>query len=192
MRTTWVLRLAGLCCVLGGAGLVILFVAQGGCLGGDCYARPLPGTQPGQVPWGLATVAFLVAAVAGVFVGAGRHMPVRKAAVAVALCGAGGALFATGAGFTAARTRGEAWLMPVLVFPALALLAVAGIVVGVVLRQAELTPRWIAVGLIVAACLLPLYQQQSPANFLPALVGLVCLPLGAHLVVRAGHRASAC
>lgn len=189
MRTTSVLRLAGLCCVLGGAGLVTLFVAQGGCLGDDCYSRPLPGTQRGQVPWGLATVAFLVAGVAGVFVGAGRSMPVRKAAVAVALCSAGGGIFATAAGFTGARTRGETWLMPVLVFPALVLLSVAGIVVGVVVRQAELAPRWIAVGVIVAACLLPLYQQQTAANFIPALLGLVCVALGSHLVVRAGHRA---
>ena len=49
-------------------------------------------------------------------------MPVRKVGIAVALCAAGGALFATAAGITAAKTGGETWLMPVFVFPAVLLL----------------------------------------------------------------------
>ena len=137
MRTTRVLRLSGVCCILGGAGLVTLFVSQGGCLGDDCYSRPLPGTARGEALWGLATVAFLVAAAVGLFVGAGRRMSVRKAGVAAALCAVGGAIFASAAGITAARTGGETWLMPLFVFPALLLLTVAGIVVGVVVLRAD-------------------------------------------------------
>lgn len=117
-------------------------------------------------------------------------MPVRKAGFAVAFCAARGALFATAAGITAAKTGGETWLMPVFVFPALLLLTVAGIVVGVVLGRAELVPRWITVALIVAAALLPLYQQQTPGNFIPALLGLACVILGTHLVARGGGAAS--
>ena len=169
MRTSWVLRLTGLCCIVGGAGLVALSVAPGGCLGDDCYARPLPGTERGQVPWGLATVGFLVAAGIGLFVGAGRRAPVQKAGVAVALCAAGGAVFAAAALITTAKTGGETWLMPVFVFPALLLLTAAGIVIGAVVRRAELVPRWVAVALIVGASLLPLYQPQTPGNFTPAL-----------------------
>lgn len=190
MRTTWVLRFSGLCFMVGGTGLVALFVSQGGCLGDKCYSRPLPGTVAGQVPWGLATLVLLVAAGAGLFVGAGRRMPVRKAGVAVALCAAGGAIFATAAGIAAARTGGETWLMPVLVFPAVLLLTVAGIVVGVVVLRAELVPRWIAVALIVVASLMPLYQQQTPGNFIPALLGLACVLLGTHLVARGGRASS--
>ena len=105
-------------------------------------------------------------------------MPVQKAGVTVALCAGGGAVFATAAGITAAKTGGETWLMPVFVFPAMLLLTVAGIVLGGVVRRAELAPRWISVALIVAACLLPLYQPQTPGNFTPALLGLVWVILG--------------
>jgi hypothetical protein len=190
MRTTWVLRFSGLCFLVGGAGLVALFVSQGACLGDKCNSRPLPGTEAGQVPGGLTTLIFLVAAGVGLFVGAGRTMPVRKAGVAVAFCAAGGAIFATAAGIAAERTDGETWLMPVLVFPALLLLTVAGVVFGVVVRRAELVPRWITVALIVAASLLPLYQQQTPGNFIPALLGLAWVVLGTHLVARGGRAAA--
>jgi hypothetical protein len=80
--------------------------------------------------------------------------------------------------------------MPVLVFPAMLLLTVAGVVLGAVVRRAELAPRWVSVALIVAACLLPLYQPQTPGNFIPALLGLAWVLLGAHLLVRGGRTAS--
>ena len=59
MRITWVLRLRGLFCIAGGAGLAVLFLSPGGCLGDDCYARPLPGTGRDQARWGLVTVGSL-------------------------------------------------------------------------------------------------------------------------------------
>ena len=40
--------------------------------------------------------------------------------------------------------------------------------------------------MIVAASLLPLYQPQTPGNFIPALLGATWVVLGAHLVVFAG------
>ena len=80
--------------------------------------------------------------------------------------------------------------MPVFVFPAVLLLTVAGIVVGAAVRRAELAPRWIAVAMIVAASLLPLYQPQTPGNFTPAVLGLVWVILGTHLVARGGQNTS--
>jgi hypothetical protein len=59
-----------------------------------------------------------------------------------------------------------------------------------VIRRAELAPRWIAVALIVAACLIPLYQPQTPGNFTPAVLGLVWVILGAHFLARGGQTAS--
>lgn len=190
MKTTTVLRLTGLCCVVGGAGLCVLFVSPGGCLGDGCNSRPLPGTGQSEAPWGLATVAFLLAAGVGLFAGAGRRIPVRQAGVAAALCAAGGALFAAAAGIAIAKTGGETWLMPVFVFPALLLPAATGIVVGAIVLRAQLVPRWIAVALIVAASLLPLFQSQSPGNFIPAVLGLVIAVMGTHLLVRAGKVAT--
>lgn len=55
--------------------------------------------------------------------------------------------------------------------------------------RAEFVPRWMAVAMIVAASLLPLFQQESPANFIPVLLGLVCVILGTHLLVRGGQSA---
>jgi hypothetical protein len=80
--------------------------------------------------------------------------------------------------------------MPVFVFPALLLLTASGTVTGVVVRRAELVPRWIAVAVIVAASPLPVFQQQSPGNFITALLGLVCVIRGTHLVIRGGQAAS--
>ena len=142
------------------------------------------------MPWGLVTVGFLVAAGVGLFIGAGRRVPVRTAAVTVAICAGGGAVLATAAAITAARTGGETWLMPVFVFPAILLLTVAGVVLSAVVRRAEMVPGWISVALIVAACLLPLYQPQTPSNFTPALVGLVWVICGTHLLARGGQTAS--
>ncbi len=79
------------------------------------------------MPWGLATLVLLVAAGWGLFVGAGRRMPVRRAGVAVAFCAARGAIFAAATGMAAAKTGGETWLMPFLVFPAVLLGAVAAL-----------------------------------------------------------------
>jgi hypothetical protein len=186
MKTTWILRLSGLCCVVGGGGLVTLFVSQGGCLGDDCYGRALPGTGPGEAALGLATVGFLIAAAVGLVAEAGRRAPVGKAGLAAALCAAGGALFLAAAGVTAARTGGESWLMPVFVFP-LFLVTAAVIGVAAVVLRAKLVPRWMAVGMIVAASLLPLFQQQTPGNFMPVPLGVVCMVLGTHLIVRGGR-----
>lgn len=186
MKATVISRLSGLFCVMGGAGLVTLFVSRGGCLGDACNARPLPGTGP-DTRWGLVTVVSLVAAAVGLFGSAGRRMPVHRAGVGAAMCAAGGAIFATAAGITVSRTGGETWLMPVFVFPALLLLLAAGVIVGVVVKQAELVPRRIATAWIVAVSLLPLFQPQSPANFIPALQGLVCVVAGLHLLVRGGQ-----
>jgi hypothetical protein len=80
--------------------------------------------------------------------------------------------------------------MPVFVFPALLLLTASGIVVGVIILRAQLAPRWIAVSLIVTSSLLPLFNSQSPGNFIPALLGLVVVLLGIHLLVRAGKVAA--
>lgn len=186
MKTVGILRLSGLCCILGGTGLVTLFGSRGGCIGDDCDLRPLPGTGA-QAPWGVVTVVFLVAAAVGLFAGAGRRMPVHRAAIAAALCAAGGALFAVAAEITAERTGGETWLMPVFVFPALLLLASAGVVIGAITLQAALLPPRIATAWIVAALLMPLLNSQSPLNFIPALQGLVCAVAGLHLLVRGGQ-----
>lgn len=190
MRLTTVPRITGLCCVLGGAGLCVLFVSPGGCMGDACNSRPLPGTGQSDAPWGLASVAFLVAAAIGLFIGAGRRIPARRAGVAVGLCAAGAAIFATAAWITIAKTGGETWLMPLFVFPALLLLTATGIVVGVIVLRAQLAPRRIAVSLIVTSSLLPLFSSQSPGNFIPALLGLVVVLLGIHLLVRAGKVAA--
>ncbi len=84
--TALILRLSGVCFLAGGAGLVSLIVSQGGGLGDGCSARPLPGTGSGKSPPALATIAFLVAAAVGLFIGASRRMPVRKVIVTAALC----------------------------------------------------------------------------------------------------------
>jgi hypothetical protein len=180
------MRLTGLWCVAGGAGLVVLFGSQGTCLGDACNSRGLPGGQPGEQGLGLATVVCLVVAAVGLFRAAGRRDPVRKAAVASALCALGAAFFGVAAAVTAARTGGETWLMPVFVFPTLLLTVAAMIVVAAVVLRARLVPRWIAVTMILAASLLPLYQPQTPGNFIPALLGATWVVLGAHLVLFAG------
>ncbi len=113
MKAGLVLRFSGLFCVAGGGGLAVLFFSAGSCLGDTCYGRLLPGTGRDQAVWAVSTVGFLIAATAGLFYGASRRAPVRKIGLAVALCTAGGALFGTAAGFTAAKTGGETWLMPV-------------------------------------------------------------------------------
>jgi hypothetical protein len=187
MGTTWGVRLTGLWCVAGGAGLVVLFGSQGGCLGDACFSRGLPGAQPGEERLGLATVACLVIAAVGLFRAAGRRDPVRKAAPASALCAAGAAVFGVAATVTAARTGGETWLMPVFVFPALLLTVAAMIVVAAVVLRAQLVPRRVTVSMIVAASLLPLYQPQTPGNFIPALLGATWVVLGAHLMLFGGR-----
>jgi hypothetical protein len=187
MRTTWGVRLTGLWCVAGGAGLVVLFASQGTCLGDACNGRGLPGAQPGEESLGVATVVCLVVAAVGLFRAAGRRDPVRKAAVASALCAVGAALFGMAASVTAARTGGETWLMPVFVFPALALTVAAMIVIAAVVLRAQLVPRWVAVTMIIAAALMPLYQPQTPGNFIPALLGATWVVLGVHLVLFGGR-----
>lgn len=187
MRTTWGVRLTGLLCVAGGAGLVMLFGSQGGCLGDACNRRGFPGAQAGEKPWGLATLVCLAAAAAGLIWAAGRRDPVRKAAVATVLCAVGAGLFGVATAVTVAKTGGETWLMPVFVFPTLLLAVAAAIVVASVVLRARLVPRWVAVSMIVAAALLPLYQPQTLGSFIPALLGVTWAVLGAHLVVSGGR-----
>ncbi len=187
MRATLAMRVTGVLCIAGGIGLINLFFSQGGCLGDNCNSRPLPGTAPHEVLKGLLTVSLLLAAGTGLFIAARRRMPIRNASLAVATCAGGGAVFAIAAGVTVAKTGGETWLMPLFVFPALGLITAAWIIIGVVVLGAELVPRRLAVALIVAASLLPIYQQQTPGNFIPGIVGLVWVALGAHLVYRGGQ-----
>lgn len=186
---TWGMRLTGLWCVAGGAGLVVLFGSQGTCLGDACNSRGLPGAQPGEERLGLATVVCLVVAAVGLFRAAGRRDPVRKAALAAALCAVGAVVFGVATSVTVSRTGGETWLMPVFVFPTLLFTVAAMIIVAAVVHRAQLVPRWITVSMIVAASLLPLYQPQTPGNFIPALLGATWVVLGAHLVVFAGSSA---
>ena len=180
---TWGVRLTGLWCVAGGTGLVVLFGSQGSCLGDICNSRGLPGTQPREKPWGVATLVCLVIAAVGLFRAAGRRDPVGPAARAAALCTIGATVFGAAAAEAVSRTGGETWLMPVFVFPTLLLTMAAFIIVAAVVLRAQLVPRWIPVSMIVAAALVPLYQSQTPGNFIPALLGLTWVALGAVLLV---------
>jgi len=136
---------------------------------------------------GLATVACLLLGAVGLFRAAGRRDPVRPAAIGAALCAVGAAVFGVATAVTAARTGGETWLMPVFVFPTLLFTTAALVIVAAVVRRAQLVPRWVTVSMIVASALVPLYQQQTPANFIPALVGGTWVLMGAHLLLFAGR-----
>ncbi len=187
MRTASLLRLSGFVCVVGGACLVIVIVSHGGCLGDACYARPLPGTGDGEAALGLAAVGLLFAAAVGLVAGAGRYVSVGRSGSAAAVCAASGVVFGTAATITVARTHGETWLMPVFVFPALFSVTAAIIMVAALVRRAQLAPRWLTIVLIVAASLLPLFTQQDPNDFIPAVFGVACVALGVHLILDGGR-----
>lgn len=192
METTLILRLSGLSSAVGGAGVVAVTLSHaeilGGCPAGGCPIVSIAGTVLGEAALGVTAVTLLVVAAMGVVAGARRRAPVGKVRLAAAVCAVGAAGFAGATAFTVARTLGESLWMPVFVFPALLLLTASAVLIGVVVLRAGLVPRRIAIAMIVAAALLPLVNEQS-GNLSTVPLGVVCVVLGVHLIVRGGRSA---
>lgn len=195
MATTVTLRLGGLCCAVGGAALVALMLvesaAPGGCVDGACPTVSTRVATSADLVLAVVTAVLLPTAGTGFVAGSRYWAPVRGVGVAAAGCAAGAALFGSAAAVTAARTRGETWLMPVFVFPTLLSVTATAVLLGVVVLRARLVPRRMATTLIVAACLLPLYTRQlSPGDLAVAPFGVMCMVTGVTVLLRAGRIAS--
>ena len=190
MNTETLFRLSGWSCVAGGMALIGQTLLHAslpeGCVGPDCLTSDLRGTAAGELPLGIASAVLLAIAAVSLVVLARRRRPLGKVGVAVVVCAGGAFTFGAAAGLTAAVVDDFAW-MPLLVLPALALVVAAGILLAVLVLRARLIPTWLAVGMIIAASLLLLTNEQTVLVLLAVPFGTVCVVVGLYLIARAGQ-----
>jgi hypothetical protein len=89
-----------------------------------------------------------------------------------------GSVFGVATGVAAALTRGEAWLMPFLVIPAVLVMVVGSLLFGVAILQQAMWPRWPGALLVVAALLMFCFNSEDWRACLAVPFGLAWAAVG--------------
>jgi hypothetical protein len=193
-------RWTSICAVLGGLLWAVACSYRAtlppGCVGDACLVRSMRGDTPlGSALFGAAAL-LLLGAGAGLLLLVHRHTGLgRLGLVGLVAAATGVALLAAALVLVVLLAVVDDDVMPRLVVPGVALVALGGVLVAVVLVRSPLLPRWAAVALLVGAALLVLANEQDARVLLAVPFGLawVVVGLGLRRPARAaagGHRSA--
>lgn len=186
---------AGAAAILGGVlwvlGASLHSLQPHGCLGQECATRAMR-TTTGLVSFLVVTASvLLVVGIAGLILMARRSQGRTKQATAGMLLVAIGlaTLLAVGV-IQSLFFNGDLPVMPFIAIPAMAVVAVGLLLIGIFVLRSGVLPRWLAIFFIVSSVALVLANEQSAAVLLYIPFGLAMAVAG-YLMGSGGTQRSA-